>query len=151
MSYKRYIKTISDEVISDLSGFGNPVVLIILLVLLFGFSYNALTILVGMIAVEILSNGVKLFYFKERPVKKKHDNFPEKIYAASFPSIHTARSSFFFFSLYSLSIFPVNVLALIAVVFVAISRLLLKKHFIMDVIVGLTIGYLVFLGWLWAF
>jgi len=148
MSYPRYFRTITEETIRDFSGFGNPVVLIVLVFLFFGLSKATFMVFVGLLVVEIISNGVKLFHFKERPVKHEHGNFLEKIYAASFPSVHSARSSFFFLSLYTVLAQPVSYLALLTLFLVGVSRVVLKKHDVIDVMAGFCIGFIVSFGWM---
>ena len=143
MSFKNYFHSEFLEVIRDFTSFGNPFILFLISYLVLGPSKYLLLILIGLILIEIACNFIKLVYHKERPKKASHSNILEKINAGSFPSIHTARSSFVFLTLILLSnSFIQRLLFLILLIVVGVSRVFLRKHFKVDVIMGCFIGIL---------
>ena len=110
----RYLKGNVHETIRDITSFGSPVVLIIILFLFFGFTSNSLILLTGFIVVEIFCSLIKFFFYKDRPIKKDHQNILEKVDAGSFPSIHSARSSYIFTTIFFLS--PYSFIKILAII-----------------------------------
>ena len=137
---KEYIKKNFIETVRDFTAFGDPLILIILSALILGLDKNLIYILIGLIFIELVSRGIRIFYYKDRPRKETHNNFLEKLDASSFPSIHSARSSFVFLVLYSLTNYPANLLFILLFLIVGFTRVLLKKYYIIDVLSGFIIG-----------
>lgn len=88
---------------------------------------------------------IKAFIRRRRPVGNKNDQWvtfgPDNY---SFPSGHVSRAFFivFFFSkLYPLNEFIVVVICIWAIA-VSFSRILLRRHYLLDVIAGSILGYL---------
>lgn len=141
MKLKRYLQDTAKDSVRDFTSLGNPFLLILISILLIG--YKSIFIVLGLIAVEILCTLIKIIYYKERPRKQKHTNLLERIRASSFPSIHTSRASFVFFYLFLIT--PDMISKIIFLLFplvVGTTRILLKKHYISDVLGGLMIGIL---------
>jgi|SRR3989344_5749826 len=147
MKFRNYFIAKIDEMIRDFTAFGNPVVLGLLILLFLGLTLKSLYLIVGLIAIDLVCNLIKLFFFRHRPVKKDFSNFLEKIDAGSFPSIHSARSSFVFISFFFLTSFPVNWIFLLLILVVGLTRILLKKHYLFDVLAGYAIGLAVYFVW----
>jgi len=103
--------------------------------LLFGFVIT--------FAVVVL---IRTFYFKDRPKKKEHSTYFERIEAASFPSLHSARVVFTVAVLvkYLNQMYAAVFMTLIAAL-VCYSRIYLKKHDWIDITFGALLGYLTFL------
>ena len=145
---KEYVKKNFIETVRDFTAFGNPLILFILSALVLGLDKNLIYILIGLIFIELVSRGIRIFYYKDRPRKEAHNNFLEKLDASSFPSIHSARSSFIFLVLYSLTNYPANLLFILLFLIVGFTRIMLKKHYLIDVLFGFIIGGITYLIWL---
>ena len=145
---KEYVKKNFIETVRDFTAFGNPLILFILSTLVLGLDKNLIYILIGLIFIELVSRGIRIFYYKDRPRKEAHNNFLEKLDASSFPSIHSARSSFVFLVLYSLTNYPANLLFILLFLIVGFTRIMLKKHYLIDVLFGFIIGGITYLIWL---
>lgn len=90
---------------------------------------------------------IRTVYFKKRPRAEQYRNFMEKIDASSFPSVHAARITVLFLvSIYAYQNYLAAILGGIILLVVCYSRMYLKKHDIVDVISGVLMGALVFLG-----
>lgn len=106
----------------------------------------ALILFLGFILIFSVSIIIRLFYFVPRPKKELHRNFIERIDASSFPSIHSARIVFLFLISLNLSVnFLVKVFFFLITVAVLYSRIYLKKHYFVDVLVGAIIGIITYL------
>jgi len=109
----------------------------------FFFCYTGLFIDIFAVAI------IKAFVRRRRPVGNKNDQWvtigPD-VY--SFPSGHVSRAffiMFYFYNLYPLDKILVFLICTWAVA-VAISRVLLRRHHLLDVIAGSIVGYLVSLA-----
>ena len=127
----------------DLTSFGGYMVLfpLIIFIYLINLKDLAFQLLLAFVVTYMIILIIRLFYFKERPVKERYNTFLSRIDSASFPSGHSART--ISFALIFVDYFKNNVLTLfliILVLFVCYSRIYLKKHYWNDVIVGLFIG-----------
>ncbi|XP_050537345.1 polyisoprenoid diphosphate/phosphate phosphohydrolase PLPP6 [Daktulosphaira vitifoliae] len=99
-------------------------------------------LLIDIVVVAIL----KAFIRRRRPVGNKNDQWitigPD-VY--SFPSGHVSRAffiAFYFHQLYPLNKL-INVLCFVWAIAVALSRILLRRHHLLDVFAGSIIGYLI--------
>ena len=96
-----------------------------------------------------LGSIVKLLYHKPRPEPQVAKNWLQKIDASSFPSIHTANSMILAFR-WMLSAFQVsqqNIAIYVVMCFwffffiaISLSRVVLKKHFPIDIIAWVVFG-----------
>jgi membrane-associated phospholipid phosphatase len=145
---KAFIKKIFSETVRDITSFGNPFILLILSVLIIGPNLIFFKIILGLISLEIFCTIIKIFYHKERPNKESYTNLLERINAGSFPSVHAARSTFIFLILFFLtSTYFIKVLLIIMIFLVGISRIIIKKHYLFDVIIGSIIGIIFSILW----
>jgi len=140
-----------EELLQDIKGLaGVPVfgVLIVLSFLLNKFEL-AKELFVGLIAAHILTILIRALYFRRRPDKERYRTFIEKIDASSFPSLHSMRAGVLaaVLGVYFVNFWPVLLFILCAVA-VAFSRVLSKRHYASDAVVGLILGFLI--GWLAA-
>ncbi len=139
----RIVKFYLDTAMRDITALGTVPYHAIFLVFLLLFSQYELfyTVLLGEILIYVISVFLKLAFFKSRPQKMDHENVLEKIEASSFPSVHTARI-FFVSILLMLRInnLVVTAFLLLLSLLVAYSRIYLKKHYFVDVLVGAVLG-----------
>ena len=88
---------------------------------------------------------IRIFYFKDRPKKQEFENFIEQIDAASFPSLHTARTvALVLIVLNSLQNNAVTVFLVGFSILVIYSRVYLQKHDWEDVAGGIILGVVTF-------
>ncbi|HLC86495.1 MAG TPA: phosphatase PAP2 family protein [Candidatus Nanoarchaeia archaeon] len=127
----------------DMTSLGSYVVIIPLIVFIYfiGLKNLALQFFVGFIVTYIIAFIIRIFYFKDRPEKEKYNSFLSRIDSSSFPSVHAARSIMFaiLLSVYYKSLLLTLFLILIALL-VSYSRIFLKKHYWIDVVVGFIMG-----------
>ena len=114
-------------------------VLLIVLFYLLGWSSMALTFLVGLVLLYALTIAIRYFYFKHRPSRKDYTNIVEKINVSSFPSLHTGRA-FFICILLLESDWVIGILFLFIAILVGLSRIYIRKHYLIDVVGGAVMG-----------
>ena len=111
-------------------------------------------IYVNMFVCYLIGSFIKFLYYKDRPEPRQYANWRKKIDASSFPSVHTAQATVVL--AYALLLANLLILSgikyaqLIAAVLalcgfsfyalIARSRLILKKHFLIDVVFGTILG-----------
>jgi len=122
----------------------SPVCLFIVFLLwLFGNSRLSLMLLACLILSYLLAALIRIFYFKKRPIKQKYTGLFEKIDASSFPSVHSMRAAILlvlFVDTYR-NVFVIALFGALALL-IPISRYILKKHYISDIIWGFIFGIL---------
>lgn len=138
-------ETIKNEMIRDITSLGNLGILIVISLIILGVNKTSITVLIILFILELIGNIIKLIFFKERPKKRLYNNITERITAASFPSLHTTRSTYILCSIYYFTTINSKYLLLALIPLVLISRVLLKKHDYIDVISGFILGIIGFL------
>ncbi len=149
------LRLIKKEIFQDLSSPGSFFVYALVVIAFFvsGDQQFALQLFTAAFSVSAAIYVIKLFYYKPRPdnpKKIRHKDIFIRLNESSFPSIHAARASLLgiaFISRYE------NLMAIIFAVFiiasVSISRVMLKRHYMSDVVAGIVLGvftgYIVFL------
>lgn len=141
--YQKYV----NQFFRDLTSLGSMMfyTLVLGLSLVFQELDLFLKLLLGLILIMAVSVLARIIYFKNRPKKQDYKSLIEKLEAASFPSIHTARIVFlgleliFFFKKDLVTAFFILLMVL-----VAYSRVYLKKHDWVDLIGGAGLGIIVF-------
>ncbi len=141
-----------DEVWQDIKAFGGlPFYLIITLVFLIMYDYYVFFALVlGLILSYVVTIGIRLVYFKQRPQKVKYKNLIQKVDASSFPSLHTIRVVVL--GLILMVVVSRPLFSLLVIPFVLLSayaRVKLKRHHLSDVIAGIFLGVVIALFSLW--
>ena len=136
-----------DIIFRDITSLGSVTLFFLLGFFLFSFGKINLSVKVisGLIITLIISSTIRLIYFKDRPQKRSFNNFISKIYASSFPSVHTTLTFFLAFTLINYSdkmFFKFFVISLAALV--SYSRIYLKKHDWKDVLGGIVLAMVVF-------
>ena len=140
---KKLISYIFNIIWKDLTIFGSLVFYLFLIGLFFGLKeYKfAIKLVLGLFFSYIITIFIRSIYYKQRPDKQKYNNFLEKIDSSSFPSMHTMRISIvFFLSWFEMTNLVLSGLFFILLIIVAISRFILKRHYLSDIIVGFLIG-----------
>lgn len=105
-----------------------------------GETYFVITLIILLVILEAICIVFKIAFFKHRPNKEDYINWLDKINSSSFPSSHMARATFVYLALAHFTTPFRAFLLYIVVILVGLSRILLKKHFFTDVIVGFLIG-----------
>ncbi len=145
MKYQNLAVNLWKDAIRDVTSLGSTFFAGMVIIVLFIVDKNkAFQLLLGIILVEASGSIIKFFFFKKRPNQQSFSNFLEKIDAGSFPSIHTAR--FVVVALLVNSLFNSVISSLIALILiglVAMSRILLKKHYFTDVAGGFILGFII--------
>ena len=129
----------------DLTSFGGTYFFIfaIILFLLLNEIRIFKILLIGLFLTYIISFVIRFFYFKNRPNKEKYTNFIMKIDASSFPSVHSMRAIFMAIIISKFFANPIMIIFLLLwALIVSYSRVYIKKHYWIDIIVGLIIGIL---------
>ena len=140
-------KLLVDNFFYILSWFGLPL-FYIPVILFLGLTYPdrmnllfSLTLLGFMLVMETACGLVKFAYQKPRPIPVENKTLLQKYHAGSFPSIHSARimaTSVWISSFYGIP--EIAVLMTLFVVGVGLSRIYLKKHYLIDVLAGYVFG-----------
>ena len=123
-------------------------ILVYMLFILFAialFQWDTATLLIiSLILILGISSLFKLLLHRSRPSPQKYTSMLQKVDAGSFPSVHTMRAVSLVLVFAPLLSSPWSVaLASIIAGGVAGSRVLLKKHYISDVIVGMIFAVIV--------
>lgn len=128
----------------DITSLASPLLLILVTFIVLGPSSIFYTLLIALLVNEIIGSVIKIIFPKKRPNKQTYNNLIEKIDAGSFPSIHASRITLTYLTLFSSTdIISIKIASILVILLVIISRVLLKKHFIIDVIGGFIIGFII--------
>lgn len=135
-----------EEVLRDTTALGGLAVYGFITVLFFaiGKTETSIILIIAFIISYAIVSLIRLIFFRKRPKKQKYKSWITKIDAGSFPSIHSARAAILAFVLWT--IFPqilVKVLLVLSVLAVIVTRVMLKRHYIGDVVGGVVLGLLV--------
>lgn len=139
--YIPLITTLFNGITRDFTAFGSFVFLLILILILTTSFSEAIFLYFGLVLLELLCAAIKVIGFKHRPIQESYSNLIEKINASSFPSNHTARAAFvnsYFFIKYIGDL--KGVIFLFIILIVALTRIWLKRHYVIDVITGFLVG-----------
>lgn len=133
------------EWMRDFTSLASPLILVFVPFIVMGPG-RPYYVLLGALAVnEALGSIIKIVFPKKRPTGQTYSNTMEKIDAGSFPSLHAARITLVYLTLFAFASLPImKVLFILVIVVVCVSRVLLKKHFWTDVAGGIVMGSLVF-------
>ncbi len=134
------------EALQDVKGLGGLPLFIVAILVAFVLGEFALSyqLAVGLVLAYALTAVIRALYFRQRPVRQKFQTWWQKIDASSFPSLHSMRASVLatLLALYFNNLL-LSVLFIACAVVVASSRVLLKRHFVRDVVAGLLLGIVV--------
>lgn len=138
-----FIERQKNDLIRDISSFGSLFAYVVILaVFLIQKNYYLFAKLAtGLVLIYAIVILIRSVYFKERPKKYPHHTFIERLDASSFPSLHAIRTSFLAAILISyFNSYLFSIIAAILLVIIAYSRIYLKKHDKIDVLVGILVG-----------
>jgi len=141
-----------EETLRDTTALGGNAVygMVALMFLLTGDTETFVYLALALILLYAIISIVRLLFFRVRPDKQKYAGFFTKIDAGSFPSLHSARAT-------ALAIvtgvafpdFAIRAVLALGVLAVVVTRVVLKRHYITDVIAGVALGGIV--AWLTFF
>lgn len=136
------------EIWRDYSAAGSFNLLILASLSLLPFDIRlGLAMVIAIVAVEVIGSLIKLVARRTRPDNQSGTSFLERIDSGSFPSIHTARAAAVAFLVAARAEslrFTIVIAATVTVV--GISRVILKRHHVSDVVAGAALGIVT--GWL---
>jgi len=130
----------------DITALGSYMIQIPLLVILYLLDQKTLSfqLFTGFVLSYLIAFVIRVFYFKDRPEREKHDSFLSKIDSSSFPSVHSARAFIFAIIIsYNFANAALTFFLLIVAMIVSYSRIYLKKHDWIDVSCGIFMGVLI--------
>lgn len=128
----------------DFTSLANPLILVFVPFIFLGPSREYWILLAALAVNELLGSLIKIVFPKTRPNGQEYSNVIEKVDAGSFPSLHAARISLVYLTMFSYAdLLVYKLLFIIVIAVVAVSRVNLKKHFWTDVAGGLVMGSLI--------
>lgn len=140
------------DLVQDVKAFGGTPLFVLLALLAFFLQEVVLSaqLVIGYLVSFAVTAIIRAAYFKERPHRRKHRTWVERIDASSFPSLHAMRAAVlavvlgaFFAST------VVSVLLALVAVGVGVVRVMQKRHYASDVVAGLVLGVVVGVVSLW--
>lgn len=140
MKYLRIILKTFKSVVRDFTSFGSILVVLFISFLLIGGKL-LFPALMGLFIVEVACILIKVVFFKKRPLEEEYKNIIEKVDASSFPSSHVARSTFIYLLLFTLT---KNIFFIFLIFIIALTRIIMKKHYFIDALVGFIIGFAIY-------
>lgn len=133
------------EWMRDFTSLASPLILIFVPFIFLGPGKVFYTLLIALAINELLGSIIKIVFPKKRPTGQEYSNTMEKIDAGSFPSLHAARITLVYLTLFMNATLPImKVLFILIILIVCFSRVKLKKHFWTDVAGGLVMGSIIF-------
>ena len=105
----------------------------------------AVKMLYALAALFIVIYSVKLLYFKKRPDVRK-SRFPsllERLENSSFPSVHAGRAGLLYMAFFFSQNIALSLLGVALLASVCGSRIILKRHYAVDVAVGMLLGLII--------
>lgn len=116
--------------------------IVIILFLLTKQYQEFIFLILGYFLIKIFAIPFRIIMFEERPKAKKYSNILEKISAASFPSLHAARTVFlllFLINYFNKELF-ISLFLTIITLLILYSRSYFKKHYPHDIFAGILFG-----------
>ncbi len=135
-----------DEVMRDTTAMGGLAIygFVAMLFLLLDKTDVFVTLAVGLALCYGIIAPIRLLFFKVRPDRQKFSGLFTKIDAGSFPSMHSARSTVLALILAQFFTEPlIRTLLVLGVFSVVVTRVLLKRHWMIDVAGGVIVGLIV--------
>ena len=130
----------------DFTSLANPILIIFVPFIFIGTNKLFYSLLIFLLINEVICSLIKVFFHKKRPIEQHYQSVIEKIDAGSFPSIHTSRITLSYLTLTSISDnLGLKLVFISIILLVMFSRVILKKHFWIDVMGGFIIGFLFWL------
>lgn len=136
-------RTKVDMMIRDITALGGGFFTLFLSILLFIVDRDVVAwrLLIGFALIYPAAGLLRYAYFKKRPYPMPYSNLFEKLDASSFPSIHAANSFYAAYVLHNtFASNPLSAFLFLLAVFVALSRVYMKRHYPIDVAGGAALG-----------
>lgn len=133
------------ELARDVTALGGFIASTLILIFVFIINQPELffQLLTGLIAIYVVSILIRHLHFKSRPRREVYTTWTEKMFAASFPSIHAARAWLFFIVLSAHLGEPLLIVLMASItMLICTSRIYLEKHDLKDVLGGSFFGIL---------
>jgi len=128
---------------TDISALANPLILLLVPFIFFGPSTTFYQLMLVLFINEIVCSLIKMIYPKKRPISQDYDSLLEKIDAGSFPSIHSSRITLTYLTLFiNTENIALKIIMIAVILLVMLSRVILKKHYWIDILGGFSIGLL---------
>ncbi len=150
MNYKNHISKSFENLLKHIGALGSCefFLIVIIFFVLIGEIKISLILWIGFILMYLIAIPLRIIFFKPRPNPKKYSNIIEKIKVSSFPSMHSARSSFLgvvliYYMNYAIGI-SIFIVSLILIIMY--SRIYNKKHYYTDLIGGFAIAVVVWVA-----
>ena len=135
-----------DDVTKDVTALGGLPIFLIVTIVLFIFKYETLAkqLFAALIVCYSLTAVIRFFYFKSRPKQEVYRNIIEKIDASSFPSLHSMRATILAVLLSAeFSNMALIILFSVSAFSVYLTRILLRRHYFIDVVCGAVFGVVI--------
>lgn len=133
------------EWMRDFTSLASPLILLFVPFIFLGPVREFYILLIALAVNEALGSIIKILFPKKRPNGQEYSNTMEKIDAGSFPSLHAARITLVYLTLFlNADLVIMKVLFILIIITVCFSRVNLKKHFWTDIIGGVTMGGIIF-------
>lgn len=128
----------------DISALANPILLVLVSFLVLGKTQIFYQLLLLLLINELICSVIKMVYHRRRPNSQTYKNLVEKIDAGSFPSIHSSRITLTYLTFfYHTNEIAIKITVIVVILLVMTSRIVLKKHYLTDVLGGFAIGFLI--------
>lgn len=102
---------------------------------------EVIILLLGFLIMNIIAIPIRLLFFKQRPKPKPYRNLIEKVFASSNPSMHSSRIIFLvIFLIRYFNKFGINIFLIFFSFLIMYSRIYNKRHYLIDVVAGFTLG-----------
>ncbi len=136
-----------DELMQDIKGLSGVPIFVVLIIsfLLVGSRVLALQLLIGLILAYAVTSLIRIIHFRRRPDNETYGNFIEKVDASSFPSLHAMRAGVLA-TILSFWFSQLAIIFALCAIAVAASRVVTRRHYVSDVVVGLILGAVIGFG-----
>ena len=143
------IARIAKEWVKDLTSLGSLpfYTLVVLFFAAISDLITAVRLIIILFAIYGITIPIRLIFAKERPDAKENKNrsagWIERVDLASFPSIHSARIAAL---AYAINVYAgplLQIFSIAAVILVIASRILLKRHYLIDTLAGAALGFII--------
>jgi len=141
---KKYSKPFLDDFLKQITTLGSYQIYIIISILLLILNLNKefFELALGFIIMHLIGIPIRIIFFRDRPLKKKYSNILEKIAASSMPSFHATRIIFlmFFFNVFFNEKLYIELFLFLLTLIVLYARIYRKRHYPIDILVGIGLG-----------
>jgi len=134
---------ITKDLVEGLTAFGSTAFygFVIVFSLIYSMYDLAIQLIIAYALSLVIIVIIKSFYFRDRPKKMKAVTFLDRMNASSFPSLHSMRIIMLaiFCSTYLQNLY-VTILSVVLVIITGVTRIVMKRHYVTDVLAGFLFG-----------